>query len=433
MAKKHKILQSVPLVAIDLGSHNVRAMAAEMVDGRLRVLGVESSNKFQCMERGVVVSPTNAGYMINETLKLLANRIRVDALPSAFVSVGGRTMQIVSVTSKRDQIRKREVTQELLDDMELECKKKIETRNPDVAVLDLVPYYYTLDGKQQDEPPTSVQQATIVQAHFMAFVGKKELEQKVIDSFSRSAKRMERMYVRPDALLNALALADDTVDDMVDGCVILDMGAQTTTLTAYKGTQYLHNKVIPLGGYDITRDIEQIGVSLAYAEQLKCKYGCASADFVEVNHRFRIPAPNAPGGEVALMEKDLANIISSRLDQMINPLMEILNEEVDRYRVLYITGGGAMLKGINQYLQQKTRIPVMYGSHASFLSTDTDDEMCMPIYSSLVGTLLLGNEYRKKHPLAAANNTGLPIFQALREMTLDLFTEQETNRKQANE
>jgi cell division protein FtsA len=299
--------------------------------------------------------------------------------------------------------------------------------------LDLVPYYYTLDGKQQDDPPTSAQQATIVQAHFMAFVGKKDLEQKVVDSFSRSAKRMERMYVRPDALLNALALADDTVDDMAEGCVILDLGAQTTTLTAYKGTQYLHNKVIPLGGYDITRDIEQMGMSLAYAEQLKCKYGCASADLVEVNHRFRVPAPNAPGGEVALMETDLANIISSRLDQIINPLMEILNKEADRYRVLYITGGGAMLKGIDQYLQQKTSIPVMYGSHASFLSHDTDDEMCMPIYSSLVGTLLLGNEYRKKHPLAAANDTGLPIFKALRDMTLDLFTEQETMREQENE
>lgn len=338
-------------------------------------------------------------------------------------------MQIVSVASKRDQIRKREVTQELLDEMELECKKKIEARNPDVAVLDLVPYYYTLDGKQQDEPPTPVQQATIVQAHFMAFVGKKDLEQKVIDSFSRSAKRMERMYVRPDALLNALA----SDDDMVEGCVILDFGAQTTTLTAYKGTQYLHNKVIPLGGYDITRDIEQIGMSLAYAEQLKCKYGCASANLLETNHRFRVPAPNVPGGEVALMEKDLADIISSRLDQIINPLMEIINKEADRYKVLYITGGGAMLKGIDQYLQQKTTIPVMYGSHACFLSPDTDDEMCMPMYSSLVGTLLLGNEYRKKHPLAAATDTGLPIFKALRDMTLDLFTEQETNREQENE
>ena len=115
MAKKHKILQSVPLVAIDLGSDGVRAMAAEMTDEGLRVLGVESSNKFPCVERGVVTNPTNAGYIINETLKLLANRIRVDALPSAFICVGGRTMQIVSVSSKRDQIRKREVLQELLD------------------------------------------------------------------------------------------------------------------------------------------------------------------------------------------------------------------------------------------------------------------------------------------------------------------------------
>ena len=55
MAKKQKILQSVPLVAIDLGSHSVRAMAAEMTgQNTLRVLGVEYSNKFECVERGMV-------------------------------------------------------------------------------------------------------------------------------------------------------------------------------------------------------------------------------------------------------------------------------------------------------------------------------------------------------------------------------------------
>ena len=422
MAKKHKILQSVPLVAIDLGSDTVRAMAAEMTDeGLLRVLGVECSNKFPCVERGVVTNPTNAGYIINETLKLLANRIRVDALPSAFICVGGRTMQIVSVSSKRDQIRKREVLQELLDEMEAECRHKIESRNPDVSVLDLVPYYYTLDGKQQDYAPTPSQQAMMVQAHFMAFVGKRDLEQKVRDSFARSGKRMELMYVRPDVLLNALA----SDEDMENGCVILDLGAQTTTMTVYKGTQYLYNKVIPMGGYDITRDIEQIGVSLSHAEQLKCKYGTACAEMVAVNHRFRIPAPKMPGGEVALMAKDLADIISARLDQMIMPLMDILNKEADRFKVLYVTGGGAMLNGIIEYLQSKTTIPVMYGSHASFLSSDTDDEMCMPGYSSLIGTLLLGNIYRQSHPIQAKDDN-LPILEILKQMTLDLFTEQQT-------
>ena len=422
MAKKQQILQSVPLVAIDLGSHGVRAMAAEMTDqGMLRVLGVESSSKYPCVKKGIVEQTADAGYMINEVLKLLSNRIRVEALPSAFVCVGGRTMQIVPVVSKRDQIRKREVTQVLLDAMEAECKQKIETRNPNVAVLDLVPYFYKLDGVEQDDPPTIHQQAALVEAHFIAFVGKKELEQKVEHSFNQSGKRMENMYVRPDALLNAIA----SDEDMAKGCAILDLGAQTTTLTAYKGNQYLYNMVVPVGGYDITRDIEQIGISLAYAEQLKCKYGYASADMVKTNHRFRIPAPELPEGEVVLLATELAAIISSRLGQMLLPLLNDINKEAERYSVLYVTGGGAMLQGIVEYIQSKTPITVMYGSHAAWLTQDTPDEMCMPTYSSLVGTLLLGATYRATHPLV--KETGKRIIDILTEKTLTIFTEQAGN------
>ena len=36
-----------------------------------------------------------------------------------------------------------------------------------------------------------------------------------------------------------------------------------------------------------------------------------------------------PSGEVALMAKDLANIISTRLDQMVMPLLDILNKEIN--------------------------------------------------------------------------------------------------------
>ena len=419
MAKKQDIFQSVPLVAIDLGSHSVRAIAAEMTEGGLlRVLGAESSCKFDCVKKGIVVNTTDAGYMINEVLKFLSNRIRVEALPTAFICVGGRTMQIVPVCSKRDQIRKREITQPLLDAMEAECKQKIEAKNPDVAVLDLVPYYYKLDGVEQDEPPTDTQQAALVEAHFIAFVGKKELEQKVLDSMNRSGKRLEHMYVRPDSLLTAIA----SDEDMANGCAILDLGAQTTTLTVYKGNQYLYNKVVPMGGYDITRDIEQIGVSLAYAEQLKCKYGWASAELVQTNHRFRVPAPGLPQSEVALLATELADIITARLEQIIAPLMEVLNKEAERFKVLYVTGGGAMLQGIIEYLQAKTPIQVMYGSHALWLTPDTPDEMCMPMYSSLVGTLLLGASYRETHPMV--KESGKRILDILTEKTLTIFTDQ---------
>lgn len=419
MAKKRQILQSVPLVAVDLGSHGVRAMAAEMTTGGLlRILGVETSNKFECVERGIVTNTSDAGFMINEVLKKLSNRVRVEALPSAFVCVGGRTMQVVAVHSTRDQVRRKEIAQPLLDAMEVECKQKIEARNPDVAVLDLVPYFYKLDGVEQEHQPTENQRAALVEAHFIAFVGKKELEQKIVDSFNRSAKRLEHIYVRPDALMNAIT----TDEDMANGCAILDMGAQTTTLTVYKGNQYLYNKVVPLGGYDITRDIEQIGISLAYAEQLKCKYGYASADMVSTNYRFRLPAPTMPQGEVAVMATEIADIISARLEQMLTPLLDVLNAEASRFRVLYVTGGAAMLQGLVEYIQAKTSIPVMYGSHASWLTTDTPDEMCMPTYSSLVGTLLLGADYRNKHPEVTTSGEG--ILDIIKEKTLTIFTDQ---------
>lgn len=419
MAKKRQILQSVPLVAVDLGSHGVRAMAAEMTTGGLlRILGVETSNKFECVERGIVINTSDAGFMINEVLKKLSNRVRVEALPSAFVCVGGRTMQVVAVHSTRDQVRRKEIAQPLLDAMEVECKQKIEARNPDVAVLDLVPYFYKLDGVEQEHQPTENQRAALVEAHFIAFVGKKELEQKIVDSFNRSAKRLEHIYVRPDALMNAIT----TDEDMANGCAILDMGAQTTTLTVCKGNQYLYNKVVPLGGYDITRDIEQIGISLAYAEQLKCKYGYASADMVSTNHRFRLPAPTMPQGEVAVMATEIADIISARLEQMLTPLLDVLNAEASRFRVLYVTGGAAMLQGLVEYIQAKTSIPVMYGSHASWLTTDTPDEMCMPTYSSLVGTLLLGADYRNKHPEVTTSGEG--ILDIIKEKTLTIFTDQ---------
>ena len=77
------------------------------------------------MEQGIITQSSNAGYVIAEVLKLLANRIGEVELPTAFISVGGQSMQIVAVHSRRDQARHKEVSQELLDEMERECKEKI--------------------------------------------------------------------------------------------------------------------------------------------------------------------------------------------------------------------------------------------------------------------------------------------------------------------
>lgn len=424
MAKKRQQAAELPLVAIDLGSSGVRAMAAKRIDADLlHILAVEQSTKFPCTERGVVVQSSNAGFMIGEVLKLMANRLQLPDLPTAFVLLGGRSMQIVPVYSKRDQVHKREVSQRLLEEMETECKSKIETHNPGVAVLGLVPAYFKLDNVEQEDKPEPDQRAELVEAHYIAFVAHKELETQIQKSFDQAGKSIEKAFVRPEALLSAF-VASDGVEILRDGCAVLDMGSQTTTLSIFKGTEYLYNKVVPQGGYHITRVLEQSGISLATAEKLKCQFGCASPAQVEKNLKLKVPAdPDiVEGGVLHISSDDLARTIFIKLEEILKPLFEALNTYGDRIKTLYITGGASMLQGMQDYLQQKTMLQVIYGSHDTLVDAMTDEQYLEPRYSALVGALILGADYRDEHLNMPVKAPG--ILEKLQIQTEIMFTSQ---------
>lgn len=424
MAKKKQQAAELPLVAIDLGSSGVRAMSASRVGAdMLHILAVEQSNKFPCTERGVVVQSSNAGFMIGEVLRLMANRLQLPDLPTAFVVLGGRSMQIVPVFSKRDLVHKREIPQRLLEEMEEECKTKIETHNPGVAVLGLVPAYFMLDGVEQEEAPVSTQRAELVEAHYVAFVAHKEVETQIQKSFDQAGKSIEKTFVRPEALLSAF-VASDGLEILQQGCAVLDMGAQTTTLSVFKGTEYLYNKVVPQGGYHITRVLEQSGISLTMAEKLKCQFGYASPAQVEKNLKLKVPAsPDVvEGGILHISSEELSRTIFIKLEEILKPLFEALNSFGDRIRTLYITGGASMLQGMQDYLQQKTTLQVIYGSHDTLVDDTTDPEFLEPRYSALVGALILGADYRDEHRNLPVKAPG--IFERLQRQTEIIFTDQ---------
>ena len=427
MARKQtQIADTLPLVAIDMGSDSVRAIAARRIAPDLfQVLGVEERPQKLgnvCVEQGIITQSSNAGYVIAEVLKLLANRIGVDELPTAFICVGGQSMQIVAVHSKRDQARRKEISQELLDDMERECKEKIESHNPEVAVLGLVPSFFKLDGKEQDEIPSPEQRAAIVEANYIAFYGRKAIDTQMQKSFSQAGRSIERSFVRPETLLSAFATCDGN-HVLMNGCAVLDFGAQTTTLTVYKGGQYLLNKVVPKGGYHITRMLEQQGLSFATAEVLKKKYGCASPDLVQKNLKLRVPASPELGGDIVISSSELAEAIEIKLKEILAPLLVELKKVEGRIQTLYITGGGSMLAGMEEYLQSQTGVRVQYGAHNLLLHRDTEEKYLSPEYTSLVGTLLLGQDYRDTHKNQLVQKPD--FFDRLKGNTLELFLDQQ--------
>ena len=103
--------------------------------------------------------------------------------------------------------------------------------------------------------------------------------------------------------------------------------------------------------------------------------------------------------------------------------MQELDKYKDRIERLYITGGASMLRGIDLYLRERTGYDVRYGMHDLLLTHNTDERYCAPTYSALVGTILMGQDYRDKHKDMLVKKPG--FAEKLGQTIVNLFTDQQ--------
>ena len=391
MVRKTDIPQ--PLVAMNIGSSCVRAIAADWDErhNTFHILGCEYSNRHQSVEKGIPTNSSDVGFVLNETWKKLCNRVGRGELKNIFVCVGGRSLQSVHVEAHRQQ-RRSEIKQKLLNEMIRECSEKIEARTPAAGVLSVLPERWEVDEQYFDEAPIK-QLGRDITLYATAFVMRKEYCTKMDDTIKRAGLAIFNREVIPDACITALT----TDEERENGCAVIDMGAQTTTLTIFKDNQFQLTKVVPLGGYHVSHDIETLGISSINAEKLKCKWGTLSLKPEEVDKGLRVPAAREGEEPLIVTRGNLSSIIACRINEIIMPLLAEI-EKTECIQTIYLTGGGTMLRGIVPFLRKKTSIPVEYGSHAQWLAADTEDEFYQPLYGSLIGTLLLGQMYKDEHP-----------------------------------
>ncbi len=391
MVRKTDIPQ--PLVAMNIGSSCVRAIAADWDErhNTFHILGCEYSNRHQSVEKGIPTNSSDVGFVLNETWKKLCNRVGRGELKNIFVCVGGRSLQSVHVEAHRQQ-RRSEIKQKLLNEMIRECSEKIEARTPAAGVLSVLPERWEVDEQYFDEAPIK-QLGRDITLYATAFVMRKEYCTKMDDTIKRAGLAIFNREVIPDACITALT----NDEERENGCAVIDMGAQTTTLTIFKDNQFQLTKVVPLGGYHVSHDIETLGISSINAEKLKCKWGTLSLKPEEVDKGLRVPAAREGEEPLIVTRGNLSSIIACRINEIIMPLLAEI-EKTEGIQTIYLTGGGSMLRGIVPFLRKKTSIPVEYGSHAQWLAADTEDEFYQPLYGSLIGTLLLGQMYKDEHP-----------------------------------
>lgn len=379
------------VIAIDFGSTHISAMAAEVLEnGAVKILSEESKPADE-VRWGIVEKPSGASFKVSELVKLLKNSAKLPDITQVSVSVGAKSMKQISASVSRFVGKPNLVTENLLAEMSDECERKL--TQPDTTIFDVIPVSYVLDGKRMDDPVG--QNAIQITANYHVICGNSLIKSELERCFDRTGILLEYCPLTAEAL-STVVLEEQ---EREVGCALINLGATTTTLAVYYDNILQKLLVVPLGAKNITKDIQELGISEVNAERLKRLKGVALESLVDEPMYIQIASVEEGNPPVKISTQFLATIIEARLEEIMQPVFDILAKLPFQLEAgIVITGGGSKLSNIIDFIAEKTEIYVRFGDHSDWLSEDTNDKFYDPKYAQLIGTILLTHDYRLEHP-----------------------------------
>jgi cell division protein FtsA len=196
------------------------------------------------------------------------------------------------------------------------------------------------------------------------------------------------MYLAP------LALADSVLTEAEkrSGCVLVDLGADTTTVSVYSKNILRHLAVIPLGGNNITKDIATLQMEESDAERMKLKYASAFTDNNDIDNDLKYSIDT----ERQIESRKFIEIVEGRLEEIVeNVWFQVPSEFYDKLLGgIILTGGGSNMKNIERAFANHThvdKIRVAKFVTQTILSSNEDIKSHNGMMNTVLGLLAKGD------------------------------------------
>ena len=333
------------IVAIELGSTNIIGVAGKKnIDGSISILSVIKEDSTSCINKGVVYNIDKTVQCLTNIIKRLETSLKAK-VAQVYVGVGGQSIRSVKNTLIKelplDTVVTLDMVNELMD----------ENRNmtyPAQEVLDAITQEYKVDAQYQLDPVGI--QCTRLEANLLNILWKKSFYRNLNKCFDNAGIAIAEMYLAP------LALADSVLTDAEKrvGCVLVDLGAETTTVSVYYRNILRHLAVIPLGGNNITIDIASLQMDDENAEKIKLKYASAYTDSKDIDENLKYSIDE----DRQVDSKTFIEIVEARLEEIIkNVWYQVPSEYTDKLLGGFIiTGGVSNMKNIDKAFKQHTGV-----------------------------------------------------------------------------
>lgn len=198
-----------------------------------------------------------------------------------------------------------------------------------------------------------------------------EVEKRAVKDSAEHAGGKE-VYLIHEPMAAALGIGIDVEEPM--GNMIVDIGGGTSDIAIIALGGIVCDKSIRIAGDELTADIEEymrrqhnILVGERTAERIKIEVGAAIPDLENPPPDYPVHGRDLMTGvpkEIYVSYSEIAHALDksiAKIEEAILNALEITPPELaaDIYRTgIYLTGGGALLRGLDKRISLKTKLPV---------------------------------------------------------------------------
>lgn len=255
----------------------------------------------------------------------------------------------------------------------------------DHEVIHVFPRNFIVDGQDGISNPVGLRGSRLeVETHIVS--GASGLIQNLLKSVKMAG--LDVYDIIPQQIASAEAILTDEEKEV--GVLLADIGGGTTDIVVYREGHPCFTWVLPVGGKLIDQDIAYgLSTSLTEAERLKKEHGYAVSNF-SPDDLVRVKIVGEKGVR-EIPSRVLCEIIQARCEQ----IFELVKQKLYTSGVyelipggVVLTGGGALLRGMQVLAKGAFSVPVRVGS--PMVSSGLAEQVRSPVYSTSVGLVFFG-------------------------------------------
>jgi cell division protein FtsA len=371
------------ICAIDIGSSKIKILVVKKEKEKLKAVFKTEENS-EGVKKGIVIDPEKVSKILKNLISLANQSLKVK-INSAFVNLGGAHLFSVPVrtlisVSRADQTVSEEDLNRLLQEA------KIISAGQNKEIFDLIIKDFILDGERIKREPIGLRGTRL------------EVDALALGCFSPYLENLKKSLLNcglevfeliPSPIACSKAVLTEKQKEL--GVCVLDIGAQTTSISIFEDGDLAFLSVLPTGSQEITNKIAiQMQIDPELAERMKIEFG--SCYFKGKNKREKIELEDEE--PLIFYPRSLARIVRegySTIFEFVLKELRKISKDKKLPAGIVLTGGGAKVPKISELAKFKFKLNCKIGKPTGILNLEED-----PSLSTLVGLVLTALELEKE-------------------------------------